>query len=419
MHVKAGRFLNTKACAFAFLFLACGATGSLAESSTASSATSAGIFELTGPRLTARFTAGHGSLRVISVRNAAGGATLAPGEAFSLALRDGRVVAASTMKLVAPPVEATVAPRPDASSAAERVEGRSVCADLSSDAGSLSVHWCAILRTGANYLRQEITLHAGSHPVDIAEVRLFDFNWPGAHVVGKVPGSPIVAGDFFFGFEFPLSASNVASNHVTSLLARTLPLEPGQSITYSSVIGVAAPNQMRRDFLAYIEQERAHPYRTFLHYNTWYDIGYGERFNEAQALDRIHAFGEELVRKRGVKMDSFLFDDGWDDTRTLWHFNPGLPIGFSKIHEAAAQSGFGIGVWLSPWGGYSTAKKQRIVAGEASGYETVKGGFALSAPKYYQTLRADLPRHGHQIRRQPVQVRRHWQRQPGLSRQPL
>jgi len=40
-------------------------------------------------------------------------------------------------------------------------------------------------------------------------------------------------------------------------------------------------------------------------------------------------------------------------------------------------------VWLSPWGGYSTAKKERIAAGEKAGYETVKGGFALSAPKYY------------------------------------
>ena len=384
MHVKAGRFLNTKACAFAFLFLACGATGSLAESSTASSATSAGIFELTGPRLTARFTAGHGSLRVISVRNAAGGATLAPGEAFSLALRDGRVISASTMKLVAPPVEATIAPRPDASSAAERVEGRSVCADLSSDAGSLSVHWCAILRDGANYLRQEVTLKATSHPVDIAEVRLFDFDVPGARVVGKVRGSPIVAGNFFFGFEFPLSTSTVTEAHAKAFLTRILPLEAGNSITYSSVIGVAAPGQMRREFLAYIEQERAHPYRTFLHYNSWYDIGYGNRFDEADALDRVSAFGEELVQKRGVTLDSFLFDDGWDDTQTLWRFNSGLPNGFTKIHEVADKNGFGIGVWLSPWGGYSTAKKERIAAGEKAGYETVKGGFALSAPKYYR-----------------------------------
>ncbi len=40
-------------------------------------------------------------------------------------------------------------------------------------------------------------------------------------------------------------------------------------------------------------------------------------------------------------------------------------------------------MWLSPWGGYQTAKQQRIAAGEAAGYETVNGGFALSAPKYY------------------------------------
>ncbi len=379
MQFKAGRFLNTKAFAFAFLFLACGATVSAA-----SSGTSAGIFELAGPRLTARFTADHGSLRVVSVRNAAGGAKLAPGEAFSLALRDGRVIAASTMKLAAPPAEATVAPRPDASSAAERVEGRSVCADLSSDVDSLSVHWCAILRAGANYLRQEVALKAGARPVDIAEVRMFDFDAPGAAVVGKVPGSPIVAGNFFFGFEFPLSTSTVNEAHAKAFLTRILPLEAGNAITYSSVIGVAAPGQMRREFLAYIEQERAHPYRTFLHYNSWYDIGYGNRFDEADALDRVNAFGEELVRKRGVTLDSFLFDDGWDDTQTLWHFNSGLPNGFTKIHEVADKNGFGIGVWLSPWGGYSTAKKERIAAGEKAGYETVKGGFALSAPKYYK-----------------------------------
>jgi hypothetical protein len=121
-----------------------------------------------------------------------------------------------------------------------------------------------------------------------------------------------------------------------------------------------------------------------LHYNSWYDIGYGNRFDEAAALNRVHAFGDELVTKRGVTLDSFLFDDGWDDTETLWHFNSGLPHGFTKVHEAAERYGFPIGVWLSPWGGYSTAKKQRIAAGEKAGYETVKGGFALSAPKYYK-----------------------------------
>jgi hypothetical protein len=342
------------------------------------------IYELSGPRLTARFAVENGSLRFVWLKNAGDGKMLSPGEAFSIKLRDGHTIAASQMKIAGDAAEAEVAPVATASRAAEHVSGKRLCADLAQDDISLSVHWCAVLRGGANYLRQEVTLKAVDKPVDLAEVRMFDFAAPDAKVVGTVPGSPLVAGNFFFGFESPLSASSVTEGRATALLTRTLPLEAGNSITYSSVIGVAAPGHMRREFLSYIEQERAHPYRTFLHYNSWYDIGYGNRFDEAAALDRVHAYGEELVRKRGVKLDSFLFDDGWDDTTTLWHFNPGLPNRFAKVHEAAAAYGFDIGVWLSPWGGYQTAKKQRIEAGEKAGFETVNGGFALSAPKYYQ-----------------------------------
>jgi hypothetical protein len=340
-------------------------------------------YVLEGPRLAARFAIEHGSLRGLSVEDRASGAKIAPGEAFSLKLRDGRVLAASQMKSSAAPAPEKVAPIQTASRMAERVAGKRVCVELSAADIALSVHWCAVLRDGANYVRQEVVLKAGAKAVDLAEVRMFDFDAPGSQVVGKVTGSPLVDGNFFFGFELPLAESAVKDGHARSVLTRALPLEAGNSIAYSSVIGVAAPGQMRRDFLAYVEQERAHPYRTFLHYNSWYDIGFGNRFDESAALNRVRAYGDELVKKRGVKLDSFLFDDGWDDTETLWRFDAGLPNGFTKIHEQAEKDGFGIGVWLSPWGGYATAKKQRIAAGEKAGYETVKGGFALSAPRYY------------------------------------
>jgi hypothetical protein len=341
------------------------------------------VYELNGARVAARFVAEHNSLRMVWVKDVATGEQLAPGEIFSLKMRDGRVIPASAMKLKAMPAVESVEPVSASPRAAEHVRGQRMCADLATADSALTVHWCATLREGANYLRQEVTLKAGAEPVDVAEVRMFDFAAPSAQVVGKVPGSPIVAGNFFFGFEFPLSANTVRDGRATALLARILPLEPGNAVTYSSVVGVAAPGQMRREFLAYIEQERAHPYRTFLHYNSWYDLGYFSRFDEAGALDRVNAFGAELVKKRGVKLDSFLFDDGWDDPQTLWQFNAGMPNGFTKIHEAASGNGFGIGVWMSPWGGYGTPKKQRIAAGEKAGYETVQGGFALSAPKYY------------------------------------
>jgi hypothetical protein len=379
MKAQVRRSSMAKVVAFAFLSMA-----SLAVSTGTAQGQAKGAYELRGERLTARFEVVNGGLKIAEVVDRKSGAKLKPGEAFSLQLRDGRVIQASQMKIVAGPDDKPVSAYPAASRAAERVAGQIRCADLRTDDNSLGVIWCAVLRDGANYLRQEVTLKAGKQPVDIAEVRMFDFDAPGAEVAGKVPGSPIVEGNFFFGFEFPLSESAVKDGRATAILRRVLPLEAGNSVTYSSVIGVTAPGQMRREFLNYIEQERAHPYRTFLHYNSWYDLGYHSRFDEAGALDRIHAFGDELVRKRGVTMDSFLFDDGWDDTETLWHFNSGFPDGFTKVHEAAEHYEFGIGAWLSPWGGYATAKQQRIAAGEKAGYETVKGGFALSAPRYYK-----------------------------------
>ena len=60
------------------------------------------------------------------------------------------------------------------------------------------------------------------------------------------------------------------------------------------MIGVTRTGQLRRDFLEYVERERAHPYRTFLHYNSWYDIGYFSKYNESDALAVIEAFGSEL-----------------------------------------------------------------------------------------------------------------------------
>ena len=136
-----------------------------------------------------------------------------------------------------------------------------------------------------------------------------------------------------------------------------------------------------------MERERAHPYRTFLHYNTWYDIGFGKPYDAAAVLDVIGAFGRELVRKRGVKLDSFLLDDGWDNPHSTWQVNSGFPGGIAAVNRAAHEYGGAIGVWLSPWGGYEEAKQERLDFGRRNGFETNEGGFALSGPKYYARFR--------------------------------
>lgn len=302
---------------------------------------------------------------------------------FAILLRDGTIYDAGNLRLAGVPTLHELTPRPDASRMADRVHGDEFDVVMESNGHSLHVTWSLVLLDGSSYLRQILTITAAGKDVPISRVELIDLRLPGARVSGSVEGSPIVAGNLFVGFEHPLSRSKVTGDRATAWMERDLPLRAGQSITYSSVIGVARDGQMRRDFLAYLERERAHPYRTFLHYNSWYDLGYFTRYDQAGALDRVNAFGHELAEKRGVKLDSYLFDDGWDDHKSLWKFNDGFPNGFTPVRAAAEKYGAEPGVWMSPWGGYDGPKQERIAFGKAAGYEIVGGGYALSGPKYY------------------------------------
>lgn len=306
----------------------------------------------------------------------------APVNPFVLLLSDGRVLTASDMKVTSAPTIENLKPNPNASKLSERIPGKEISVQLHDDASQLSLTWHGILRDGSAYIRQEITLSAKDQDVAIREVRLIDWIMPDAHVAGQVRGSPVVDGTAFIGFEHPLSSCVVSPGRVRCKLDRELPLRKGHEVTYSSVVGVTS-GSVRRGFLNYIERERAHPYRTFLHYNSWYDLGYFTRYDEAQALDVVRSFGTELTEKRGVKLSSFLFDDGWDDPATLWKFNSGFSDGLSKIKLEAEKFGADPGIWMSPWGGYGDPRQQRITAARTAGYEIVGTGLALSGPKYY------------------------------------
>jgi len=326
-----------------------------------------------------------GVVRGGDVRDGVSGSTIAAqASAFTLLLEDGRVIDSSGMKALSSPHVESLEPQPNAARLSDRVAGKAILLELEDTSGTLHIAWSAIVRDGSSYIRQQITLSARKADLPIKEIRLIDWNLPGARVTGIVKGSPIVAGNMFAGIEHPLASCAVALGRARCRINRELPLKSGHPVTYSTVIGVTPAGQLRRGFLYYVERERAHPYRTFLHYNSWYDLGYFNRYDEAGALGVINAFGSELTRKRGVHLSSFLFDDGWDDPETLWHFNAGFPTGLTLLREAAAKYGAGIGVWMSPWGGYSKPKQQRVAAARSAGYEIVDNGLALSGPKYYE-----------------------------------
>jgi len=303
---------------------------------------------------------------------------------FALTLRSGEKLDGSQLRLLAPITEVVLKADTGASREAERLPGRAVSASFGDASGRFRVDWKWVQREGSDYLREIVTVTALKQNEDISRIDLLQLKADQAEVIGTVQGSPVVAGPDYFGFEHPLSSSEVRHDQVKLWIDQGLPLPKGQAVTYSAVVGITHGKQLRRDFAAYVERERAHPYRTFLHYNSWYDIGYFTPYTEAQAVDRINTFGQELTVKRGVKLDSFLFDDGWDDRSGSWNFSKDFPHGFAPLRDAATKYGAAPGMWLSPWGGYGPPQKERAARGAASGYETIDNLLALSGPTYYR-----------------------------------
>jgi hypothetical protein len=306
-------------------------------------------------------------------------------ECFQLALGNGRIIKASDCQLVGRPRAEDLATEPGSPTVERHFAGRRVTLEFTDEPDHLAATWQTDLRDGSTYLRQALTLRAVGGDVWIKRITLFQQPVPGAKTIGAVAGSPVAAGTFFLSYEHPMSENTVGDkDDVSCRLIRNAVLKEGESLKQSLVLGVAAPGQRRRGFLAYIERARAHPYRPFLHYNSWFDISWDrQKFNETQSEDAIQQFGRHLVTERGVQMDSFLFDDGWDDNKTLWQFHSGFPNGFTPLKAVAASYHAGIGVWMSPFGGYDEARDQRLRYARQFGYETNASGFSLAGPKYF------------------------------------
>ena len=167
-------------------------------------------------------------------------------------------------------------------------------------------------------------------------------------------------------------------------------LKPNDDWHVGAVVGLIAQDdnqdQARRSVLAYVERERAVPWRSFSLYNSWYELNinrtnkysdYSHCMTEAQCMKILQHWKDSLYTKRGQSIQSFVWDDGWD-TYGNWGFNPGFPNGFTNISNLAGSFNTNIGAWLGPKGGYDTAGAQR------KKYWTDKDKtMGLAEPEYY------------------------------------
>lgn len=283
----------------------------------------------------------------------------------------------------------SIAACPEGRRLVDRRAGQRAALPFAVTTDGYKLEWWVELREGQPYCRVGLNITPMQFAMPARKITLLNVQAPEARVEGSVKGAPVVAAGnrLFAGVESPLSKGEVTAEGFACSLERTTHLPARTQSSISAVLGFCTPGQLRRTFqLAYLNEERARPYFPLFNYNTWYDIGYFSRYSEQDVLDTVRMFGEELVRKRGVVMDSFLLDDGWDNTETLWQFHDGLPNEFRNIRALMESYGSAPGVWFSPWGGYGQPKLNRIAAAGDT-YETNERGFALSGPKYYELFR--------------------------------
>lgn len=191
-----------------------------------------------------------------------------------------------------------------------------------------------------------------------------------------------------------MALNEVSGDKMTGKWSRKTTLKKGETWDVSSVIGALVPGQERRSFLAYNERERAMPWRSFVHYNSWYELNINrnndpdpkKRMSEAQCLDVIEAWNKNLFKKYKIGIDAFVWDDGWDDFNSLWGFHSGFPNGFSKLDVEARKQSAGMGAWLGPVGGYGASKTQRLGFWNKNHPDNQIGNFELSNKEYFDAF---------------------------------
>ena len=313
-------------------------------------------------------------------------------ELFKVLLGDGSTVAASGMKLEDVKIVA-LGEDPSAATASLRYAGKALEARFTY--GDLSITWRAVLRDGSHYLRTEMDIKAAR---DLSMKGIVAMNYLVAknsaytapEVVGNTRGAILASNHIFAGLETPMGLNSCKdegnATHIEGLWRRNTTLKAGKTWNISSVVGLVAPNQLRRSFLAYSERERAVAWRPYPVYISWYELNidrnnapapsYKGNMTVEQCADVVSHWKTHFYDKYQMAPKAFVWDDGWDQYGT-WTFNPNFPNGFDEPANEAKKMGTGIGAWLGPVGGYGQSGEYRRA------YWRSKGGMQLSNEDYY------------------------------------
>ena len=206
-------------------------------------------------------------------------------------------------------------------------------------------------------------------------------------------------GGAFFGLEYPAAENKLKPKgpEVTRILTgQEMGMKIGKDWICSewSVAGLALDTYVKLWFEKYLDTVRVVPLKPYLLYNSWYDVRspeYTKRpedvMNETNVLRIVNDFKREMVEKRGLVLDAFVLDDGWDVYKSDWELRKTeFPNGLKPISDELKKMGTALGIWFGPTGGYSY-RKWRLEYMKEHGYEVVGDQLCVAGTNYHNLLK--------------------------------
>ena len=203
-------------------------------------------------------------------------------------------------------------------------------------------------------------------------------------------GQPVLNRDIFLGVEYPTVENEItkASVRIGYVVGQAIEKEPYTS--HASITGSSGSNdKLEETFMDYVESIKAEKTRPYLLYNSWYDLrnpaivpDSAGVMNEQSVLNTIQAFKNRLYNSYGIALDGFVLDDAWDKYESLWGIDSArFPHGFSPFVAALKSMNTKLGLWASPFCGYSN-RDLRVNWGAEHGYEKTGDFLCFAGTKY-------------------------------------
>lgn len=260
----------------------------------------------------------------------------------------------------------------------------------------LDVHYT--VRSGDFSMRKWVVVSDSSDGMHFLEHLILEqFTFTSSSFSHGEFGQPVLYADLFFGVEYPSAENLVRGNSVECKYLLGKPIGHASIVSETAVLGVAQSHAaVESQFMRYVDSVKVKGTRPFLLYNSWYDLRHPTRveipangMTEKTVLQRIGSL-EHALNVRGLSLDAFVLDDGWDNTSSIWDIDTTIfPRRLTPVAEALAARHTTLGLWASPFCGYD-GRELRVAWGSAHGYEKTGDFLCFAGDKYRKEFKRKM-----------------------------